>query len=110
MTTMKTAKAPSDIPSGHHYAILVFKSQSVFIPGDERSRTHPGHGYPERTENYDTFEYHFTEDKEEWVNEIQTRERVNRVSVNYRQQYAAIEVAAKASIKMEVVVGVSTNG
>lgn len=30
------------------YAALVTKS--ITIPGDERSRTHPGHGYPEHTE------------------------------------------------------------
>jgi hypothetical protein len=32
------------------YAALV--SRSVTIPGDERSRTNPGHGYPEHTESY----------------------------------------------------------
>lgn len=32
------------------YAALVTKS--VTIPGDERSRTNPGHGYPEHTETY----------------------------------------------------------
>lgn len=32
------------------YAALVTKT--VTIPGDERSRTHPGHGYPEHTEEY----------------------------------------------------------
>lgn len=29
------------------YAALV--SKSITIPGDERSRSHPGHGYPEHT-------------------------------------------------------------
>lgn len=32
------------------YAALV--SKSVSIPGDERSRTNPGHGYPAHTETY----------------------------------------------------------
>ena len=32
------------------YAALVTKS--ITIPGDERSHTHPGHGYPESTEEY----------------------------------------------------------
>lgn len=32
------------------YAALV--SKSITIPGDERSRLHPGHGYPEHTEEY----------------------------------------------------------
>lgn len=39
-----------DIPKGEHWAIL--RDESVTIPGDERSRTNPGHGYPESTEHY----------------------------------------------------------
>ena len=34
----------SPLPGETHYAALVFTT--VHIPGDERSRTHPGHGYP----------------------------------------------------------------
>lgn len=44
------------IPQGEHWAIVSIKS--THIPGDERSRTHPGHGYPEHTETsilYDVF-------------------------------------------------------
>lgn len=40
----------SKIPTEDHYAII--ENQSVHIPGDERSRTHPGHGYPASTENF----------------------------------------------------------
>ena len=40
----------NDIPEGEYWVIV--KNQSVTIPGDERSRTHPGHGYPEHTEHY----------------------------------------------------------
>lgn len=39
-----------DIPTGEHWAVIT--GSSVTIPGDERSRTAPGHGYPEHTENY----------------------------------------------------------
>lgn len=31
---------------------LLIDSQTVRIPGDERSQRYPGHGYPERTETY----------------------------------------------------------
>lgn len=41
---------------------VIFKDNSVTIPGDERSRTHPGHGYPEYTEQYVTPEI-YTEEK-----------------------------------------------
>ena len=33
--------------------IVIMKS-SIFILGDERSRMHPGHGYPERYEETET--------------------------------------------------------
>lgn len=103
---MKTASSPSDIPEGHHFAIVLFKQSSVHIPGDERSRTNPGHGYPERTETYTTNEYTFTHNRDEWVKEIQKIEKANSLGGWHKESYAALEVANKASIKVEVVVGV----
>jgi len=47
---MKYCHNKSDIPKEPHFAIIEFTS--VYIPGDERSRTNPGHGYPETTEYY----------------------------------------------------------
>ena len=38
----------SDIPNKEHFAIIL--GRSTHIPGDERSRTNPGHGYPASTE------------------------------------------------------------
>jgi hypothetical protein len=46
----KYVRTPEDIPAGEHWAIIT--GSSVLIPGDERSRTNPGHGYPESTESY----------------------------------------------------------
>lgn len=46
------AKYPTrveELPNEEFYAILTPKS--VTIPGDERSRQAPGHGYPEHTED-----------------------------------------------------------
>jgi hypothetical protein len=40
----------NNIPRGQHWAIL--QDESVHIPGDERSRQAPGHGYPEHTETF----------------------------------------------------------
>lgn len=40
---------------------LLIDSTSVYIPGDERSRTNPGHGYPERTETYPVLKWFDTE-------------------------------------------------
>jgi hypothetical protein len=44
----------SSIPTEQHFAVI--REESVYIPGDERSRTHPGHGYPASTETYVVYE------------------------------------------------------
>lgn len=54
MSYGKFVHTADDIPKGEHWAII--EGTSVSIPGDERSRTNPGHGYPEHTENYITYE------------------------------------------------------
>ena len=51
-----------DVPEGPHWAIITFST--VHIPGDERSRTNPGHGYPARDEPVVT--YQAFENKEVW--------------------------------------------
>ena len=35
---MMRVKGKSDVPTGRHYSILVYKSEYVYIEGDERSR------------------------------------------------------------------------
>lgn len=55
-----------DIPTGPHYAIL--RTESVHIPGDERSRANPGHRYPAETRTYVTYEA-FTV-REMWVSQV----------------------------------------
>jgi hypothetical protein len=64
----KYARTSQDIPE-EHYAILVFSS--VHIPGDERSRTCPGHGYPAHNEQ--VCQYLVFESKEAWEKEIAER-------------------------------------
>lgn len=44
------------IPDQEHWAIIT--TSQTYVPGDERSRTNPGHGYPEyymETINYESF-------------------------------------------------------
>lgn len=55
-----------DLPSESFYAIL--RPESVTIPGDERSRTNPGHGYPEHSVDYWAMEVFPT--REAWEAEI----------------------------------------
>lgn len=53
MDSGKYCSTPADVPEGEHWAIL--EGTSINIPGDKRSRTNPGHGYPETTENHITY-------------------------------------------------------
>lgn len=104
---MKAVKGPSDIPEGHHYAILIFKSTSVHIPGDERSRTNPGHGYPASTETYNSYEMSVTQNRDEWIKAIEKLEKdKNEARYGREPPYAAIEIASKATIETKVIVGV----
>lgn len=38
------------IPDGTNFVVIVPMSEKIYHEGDERSRTHPGHGYPAYTE------------------------------------------------------------
>lgn len=66
---MKWCHTINDIPKEPHYAIL--EQRSVHIPGDERSRTHPGHGYPASTEQ--VWDYIVFPDKASWEAEVKAR-------------------------------------
>jgi hypothetical protein len=66
---MKWCHSVSDIPTEPHYAIL--EKRSISIPGDERSRTHPGHGYPASTE--EVWDYIVFKNREEWETEVKKR-------------------------------------
>lgn len=54
------------IPKTEHWAIII--QGSVYIPGDERSKTNPGHGYPEYYQ--EIIEYKAFEDFEEFKFEV----------------------------------------
>lgn len=57
-------RAAKDFPPPSFYLVIVFKRETVVIPGDERSRTAPGHGYPEEHRQFETPEI-YTYDTEE---------------------------------------------
>jgi hypothetical protein len=58
---------PSKVPKGPHWAII--QGESMYIPGDERSRTNPGHGYPATTKHYVSYKAFLSE--EDWNKEVQ---------------------------------------
>lgn len=61
MSADRHVRTPEDVPEQEHFAI--FESRTITIPGDERSRTNPGHGYPESTESFISYEAYFTKEK-----------------------------------------------
>lgn len=95
---MKRVSRKSDVPVGHHYAVLVYKSSSVFIPGDERSRTNPGHGYPERYESYDSFEHYVTDDKVEWESYVKA------LHFTGEKNFVFFEVASLGKLEVNVAI------
>ena len=87
-----------DIPEGEHYAMLTFSS--IWIPGDERSRTAPGHGYPEHSEpkvNYIVFP-----NREEWEKEITARSlrQSNDPFVPLHVKPAKVKLTATVSLEV----------
>lgn len=64
-----TVTHPDHLPVGKSWAIV--EIVNVHIPGDERSRESPGHGYPEHTETYTR--YICFHDEAEWRMEIEAR-------------------------------------
>lgn len=93
-------KQPKDAPKGPHFAIILFKTESVWIPGDERSRTNPGHGYPEHTDTFNTSDYYAFLERATWEKAIHDLylEKQDRTDV------LAFEVAGVASPTVQVTV------
>ena len=62
--------ADGALPVGKNYHFCVLEFVSVHIPGDERSRTNPGHGYPATNESYTKFHVFTSQESlEEWISE-----------------------------------------
>lgn len=91
---VKYVSHAADVPKGEHWAILV--NHSINIPGDERSRTNPGHGYPASTENSLEYRAYANEDvfKRALSELYQTDPR--------RTDIAALHVAGTVTPKIEV--------
>lgn len=81
----------SELPEGAHYVILTFETRTV--PGDDRSRTHPGHGYPEHTEH--TVSYEVWPTRAGWEAEIERRMR----GVPLRAFAALVANRAKVTVR-----------
>lgn len=94
---MKRIKKPSDIPTGPHFAVLVYATTSVHHEGDERSRTNPGHGYPAYTETVDAFEHYVFEKQAELEVFIGQLEQPGAYGA--KKPYAVLSVNGRLSTK-----------
>lgn len=82
-------------PTDLSWGILTL--QHVHIPGDERSRTAPGHGYPERTEYFPNLQVFANE--QDWLEAIKQLE-TSKYRTNYRAfiiEPKVIEITTKVA-------------
>ena len=86
---MKYISDKSEIPTTPHWALLEFGT--IHIPGDERSRTHPGHGYGETTES--TIKYMAFDSQEEITAYLQKEN--NSLFGSRLEKYQAVFVQPK---------------
>ena len=77
---------------------MIITTESVYTPGDERSRTHPGHGYPESYDNVDRVQQ-FTDDQyDKFKDKISQLARYNTPYKAYKCE----ELTVKHSIEIEI--------
>jgi hypothetical protein len=88
--------AVSDLPERQCWIIL--QSETVHVPGDERSRTHPGHGYPEHTERH--WSIQVFDDAESWTKEIELLAKNNREFQAGVYCPAAVETSVTVRVKI----------
>jgi hypothetical protein len=99
---MKQATSPKDVPVGPHYALLLYKQKTVHHEGDLRSRTDPGHGYPESDETFNVVEHFVTADRVDWENDIRQLTLEKAKSAFWTAEFVAFEVKGVAEVKMEI--------
>ena len=83
------------IPDQEHWAIITTSSYTV--PGDERSRTNPGHGYPEHT--VDTIDYDAYTDFVEFTEAIERKALRNTKFRAVHVQPMSVDVTVSVKVK-----------
>ena len=87
------------MPTVEHWAIVTY--ETVWIPGDERSKTHPGHGYPESSQkivNYIAFM-----DRKSWEHEVKRRASLAFPGGGFSAMYVKpAKVTTSISINTEI--------
>lgn len=83
------------LKAGEHFGII--ESSSIYVPGDERSRTNPGHGYPGGSEAVITLKV--TDNEAVWKEEIG---QLTTARYNYRSFKAVKITVAEVNISVDV--------
>lgn len=94
---MKYCVSKLDIPSIPHWAVIEF--DSIHIPGDKRSKSNPGHGYPEHNQLISKYiAFSSVEELENWV----SRNLSNNGSPNFVVIFSRVaEINQKISIQIK---------
>ena len=93
----KFASEKSHVPTEPHWAILEFKS--ILVPGDQRSKDCPGHGYPEHTEKTISYEVYLTEEK--WKNKIEYKIQNNETNFFAIKAFPA-KISSKVIVETKI--------
>lgn len=94
----KICTKKEDIPKEEHYVILKFGS--VHIPGDERSRTNPGHGYPAHSKEFT--EYYAYKDREKWEAAIKEAVDCKYTKLDSFVAFVANPVTIETEVKVSI--------
>lgn len=87
-----------DVPRQGHYVIIEFGTKHV--PGDERSRTNPGHGYPAHTES--VIDYIVFPNPIEWEREITRRSSTKSCPNNWVAAFVSpAEITTKTTVTVK---------
>lgn len=93
---------PEDWPRVRCYVLQFFAKTTINHEGDERSRTHPGHGYPAYSETIHSVNQYVTTDEQAWRHTIRDLYEENRS----RKDFSALIVeVAKIETTVEVKFG-----
>lgn len=99
-------ESPDQMPAEEHWAIIIFETETVHVPGDERSRTAPGHGYPAHTDTHETFKYWAAKDKASLEKALAyMREENDKAVYRENKPYVIIfsrPATIKTTIKVEI--------
>lgn len=98
MLTPTDHRKKIDLLQVEHYAVIITETTQHYVPGDERSRTHPGHGYPEGYETRTTIKYEAFETVEEVANWVKWK---GDRTPNYRI-IKAIPLKAETEVKVSI--------